>query len=386
MSYFNRIKFIYLIVCLLLATGLMFQFLAGCGGDDGPVNPITVLPSDDGVPEKPKMTDPDDDPPNRSESLLVFEATPGFFPEITKGKGHVKVKGRAKLWSTSGLGIDCEGDWNNNVFSGTEWTDQLANVTAKFGGCGLLSDYTKSNLSINIADFPSDKRFWLVKDGKLVASPDSVTWTGSYGNSFCRERIPIIGTCTSGGQLKLAYGFKGKKLTNVPLIARERFWQLTPWESGNLVEGIEGEGSIEAKSSYTAGSSLSETQSMSLTLTSEGGVEFEGVSAKVTASINTTFSSTVVFEESKSKEFSRTLVGEAGKRNLFVLWVLKERYSFVNADGTPYYDQNYDFPETKRDPQTGRPYMFEIAGGRAEAVVYHFDLKSNKMLGMETLH
>lgn len=364
----------------------MLHFLAGCGGDDDPVTPEIIPPSDEDIPLKPELTSPDQDPPNRSKSLVVIEPTPGFFPQFTRAMGNVKVKGRAKLWSTSGLGIDCEGDWNNNVFTGTGWTNLLANVTAKFDGCGLLSDYTKSNLSIKIAEIPANKRVWLVQNGSLVDSPEAVSWTGGYGNEFCRERIPIIGTCTSGGTLKLGYEVTAQKLTNVPHIARERFWQLTPWQSGNLVEGITGAGSIEGKSSYSAGSSLSETQSIATTLTSEVGAEFEGISAKVSASLTKTFSTTVTFEQSKTEEFSRTLEGLAGKRNIFVLWVLKERYSFVNEDGTPFFDPNFEFPDTPQDPLTGRPYMFEISGGRAEAVVYYFNLKSDKLQGMETLH
>jgi hypothetical protein len=188
--------------------------------------------------------------------------------------------------------------------------------------------------------------------------------------------------------LKLCYGLKGKPLANVPYIARERFWQATPWKSGRIVEGIEGlgGGSIQGISTFTAGSSVSETESIAATITSEVGGEFEGISSKVSTSLTVTFSTTYTVSRSYSETFVETLNGVAGKRNLFVLWVLMERFSFVNADGTPFSDPNYEFPEMRKDPVSGKPYMFEIAGSRAEAVLYCFDPESGKLLETKTLN
>ena len=312
---------------------------------------------------------------------MVLKLAPDYYPQAIAVNGHVVVKGRGKYESLSGGWVDCEGGWNNNIFTGPGWTNSLSNVSAEFDGCGALSGYKPSSLKISIAAIPEDLRIGLLKDKELVAEPDSIKWTGGYGSSICREREPIWDSCTSKVKLKLGYEITGPAITEAPYLRRDRFWKATPWESGNLVEGLTGANSFTGKSLYGTGCKVTETETMAYTLGSKIGAEYSGISAEVSGSLTKTFGTAVTVSRDTVKSFSRTMNGIEGKRTRFILWVLMERYSFTNADGSPFRDENYTFEEGTEDLATGKHYLLEISGGQAEPRMYIFDMESDKLLG-----
>jgi hypothetical protein len=375
-----RLRFILIFPILLLTMGLAVLFIAGCGGDDDPTAPVVVPSGDEDIPEIPKLSGPLADPPIRSESAIALKPATDYYPDISTLNGHVLVKAQGRYGSTSGAWINCYGDWNNSVFDADGWTNDLPQVgSARLDACGLLSAYTYKNFSVSVENLPFEKRVGLLSEGQIVSEPGMISWTTGWGWEVCRERL--FGACTSKVWRKMKYEVTGQELEAPPYIRRERFWQATPWESGNLVEGLNGTGSIQGTTSYTSGSSVAETESMALTIGSEVGGEFEGFSAKVSTSLTTTFSTTVTVSRSATTSFTRTLEGVEGKRTRFVLWVLRERYSFANEDGTPFTDPNYVVDKGIQDPVTEQFYLFEISGGQAEATKYIFNMKSDKLLG-----
>jgi len=383
MTYPDRFRFILIVPAIIIATCFIFLVLAGCGGDDDPVAPI-VIPATDDVPEIPSLSSAYVDPPIRSESLIVLKQAPDYVPVVIAMNGNVLVKAQGKFATTSGLWIPCYGNWNNSVFNGTGWINALDDVSsATLGACGLLSSYTYRNFSISVSALPAGKRTDLLKDNQLVAAPAMISWTTGYGWQVCRESF--LGSCTSKVWRRMKYEVSGQELVAAPFLRRERFWVAVPWESGNLVEGLNGAGTIAGTTTYSSGCDVSETESIALTLGSEVGGSFEGFSAKVSTSLTTTFSTTVTVSQSTTTSFTRTLEGIEGKRTRFVLWVLRERFSFANEDGTPFTDENYVVEKGVEDPITGKFYMLEISGGQAEATKYIFDLKSDKLLDTVTV-
>lgn len=377
----NRFRFVLIVSAIIITLCFALLFLAGCGDDDNPAAPI-VVPATDDLPKIPTLSSAFVDPPIRSESLFILKQAPDYFPVVFELNGNVLVKGRGR-YRTNPPWTYCYGNWNNSVYDGLGWTNSLDNVSsATFDACGALNPYTRRDFSISFPSLPAGVRTDLLKDGQLVAAPAAISWQTGWGWYKCRDSN-LFG-CISEVWLQMEYEVRGQELIAAPFIRRERFWAAVPWESGNLVEGLNGAGAIAGTSTYTFGSAVSETESLALTLGAEVGGGYGGFSAKVSTSLTTTFSTTVTVSQSTTTSFTRTLEGVEGKRTRFVLWVLRERYSFANEDGTPFVDENYVVEKGIEDPITGKFYMLEIAGGQAEATKYIFDLKSDKLLDTVT--
>ena len=379
----NRFRFIPIVSAIIITSCFVFLILAGCGGDDNPAAPV-VVPTTDDLPQIPTLSSPLVDPPIRAEARIVREQAPDYFPVVFALNGNVLVKAQGRFATFSGLWIPCDGNWNNSVYDGSGWTNSLPNVpSATLGACGELNAYTYRDFPISVPLLPVGTRTDLLKDGQLVATPAAISWGTGYGWYVCRTDSWL--GCISEVWRQMNYEVRGQALIAAPFIRRERFWVAVPWESGNLVEGLNGAGTIAGTSTYSTGCAVAETESIALTLGAEVGGTFEGFSAKVSTSLTTTFSTTVTVSQSTTTSFTRTLEGIEGKRTRFVLWVLRERFSFANEDGTPFTDENYVVEKGIEDPISGKFYMLEISGGQAEATKYIFNLKSDKLLDTVTL-
>ena len=380
----NRFRFVPIVSAIIITSCFVFLILAGCGDDDNPAAPI-VVPATDDLPKIPTLSSAFVDPPIRSESLFVLKQAPDYFPLVFALNGNVLVKAQGR-YRTNPPWTYCYGAWNNSVYDGFGWTNSLPDVSsATLGACGELNAYTYRDFPISVPLLPVGTRTDLLKDGQLVATPAAISWGTGYGWYVCRTDSWL--GCISEVWRQMNYEVRGQELIAAPFIRRERFWVAVPWESGNLVEGLNGAGTIAGTSTYTYGSAVSETESLALTLGAEVGGSYGAFSAKVTTSLTTTFSTTVTVSQSTTTSFTRTLEGVEGKRTRFVLWVLRERYSFANEDGTPFADENYVLENGGiEDPVTGEFYILEIAGGQAEATKYIFDLKSNKLLDTVTMN
>jgi hypothetical protein len=93
---------------------------------------------------------------------------------------------------------------------------------------------------------------------------------------------------------------------------------------------------------YTTGTSTTETESFGNTISVSGGVEIGALSASVSETLSETYSTSVTITESTSDTFERSVRGVEGKTTRFMIWSLVERYSFTDADGAPISDASYE--------------------------------------------
>jgi Insecticidal Crystal Toxin, P42 len=210
--------------------------------------------------------------------------------------------------------------------------------------------------------------------------PNMVEWDGAE-RSICRESI--FGACISYVHVQLHYEGTGPAVEKRPYLHRERFWVATPWESGAFVERTTGNETITLTSTYTAGCAKTETESFAWSLGASLGLEYSGLKASVEGSITKTFETSFTVTEQEERSISKTLQGEANMRTCFVLWVLVEQYSFVDQNGNPMTDPNYEFDPGFYDEGGDAYYSFQSCGSQYEIGKYIFDLATNELVSAE---
>ena len=361
----------------------MLVLLFSCGDDD-PVTPGgggTPPPSND-IPAVPTMTDPDQDPPVRSNTLSVIRKSEDFAPVIAKAFCAWDITGRGRYETLSGGWVDCFGDWMD-VYTGTAWSDgsdAIPSFTGCFDACGLVTDYCPQGYALTIDDWPADTRFVFLKDNVKDPMPNMVEWDGPE-NSICRE--VLFGACISKVHVMLHYEATGLSIAGTPYMRRDRFWVATPWEGGAIVARTTGDEAITVSSSYTAGCSETETKSFAWSLGASVGLDYKGVKAEVEGSITKTFGTAFTVMEQTTQTLSKTLQGEANKRTCFVLWVLVEQYTFVDKNGNAFTDPNYEFDPGFYDEGGDKYYAFQSCGTQYEIGKYIFNLTTNELVSAE---
>jgi len=365
------------IVCGLVA--LTFS----CGDDNTVAPPGNEPPPNNDIPAVPTMTDPDTDPPTRSNTLSVIRKASDYAPLVDRAYCSWVVKGRGRYETASGGWIDCYGSWKE-LYTGDAWSDgsdAIPDFHGCFGACGLVTNYCPSSWELSIDDWPSDTRFVFMKDDVKDPMPNTVEWNSPEAN-ICRENIPILG-CISRVHITINYKGTGQPIAKTPYMRRDRLWVATPWESGAIVERTTGNESITLTSTYTTGCARTETESFAWSLGASVGAEYKGVKAQVEGSITKTFETSFTVMEQEEKSIAKTLQGEANKRTCFVLWVLVEQYSFVDQAGKPFTDPNYAFDPGFYDAGGDKYYAFQVSGMQYEIGKYVFDLTTNELVSTE---
>ena len=371
--------------------GILLNIMCGlvamsfsCGGDDTVAPSGKEPPQNTGIPAVPTMTDPDKDPLARSNSISVIRKVSDYAPVIDRALCSWVVTGQGRYETLSGAWIDCYGDWMT-LYTGTAWSDGSEALPAFHGcfdACGLVKNYCPSSWELAIDEWPSTTRFVFMKDGVKDPMPNTVAWKKPE-QTICREDTWL--GCISYVHVTVAYNGTGQPIQKAPYIRRDRFWVATPWEGGALVARTTGDATITVGSIYTSGCSRTETESFAWTLGATVGGEYEGLKAEINGSITKTFETAFTVSEQEEKSISKTLQGEPNKRTCFVLWVLVEQYSFVDKDGKPFTDPNYEFDPGFYDAGGDKYYAFQTCGTQYEIGKYVFDLTTNELVSMEVI-
>ena len=146
----------------------------------------------------------------------------------------------------------------------------------------------------------------------------------------------------TNGIFEVRYTFSGEGLGAPVYIRRDRQWELKTLEGGAgdflLLEG-NAQGTLST--SYTRGSSETNTREFGQSLTVSAGVGIGPLSASVEGTLSQTFSTSVTVEKSQTETFEKTVTGEPGKIIQFQVWELVDRYSFCDASGDPLEHADY---------------------------------------------
>jgi hypothetical protein len=351
------------IFCGLVALSL------GCGGDDT-VSPIP--PDETGIPDVPVMTNPDQDPPMRSQTVSIVAKSCDFAPRISKAHGSWKITGRG-TYEAAAYWEDCPGA-PQDLYTGSAWSDRIPPFTGCFAGCVDIVPPVLTHLpycpviengqAYDLAlrpegpEWPDGMRFVFIKEFNKDPSP-TATWDAPR-HEICRVSGPIVG-CISKVHIFKHYEVAGAPIEKTPYMCRDRFWMAIPWQSGAIVERTTGNETIALTSTYTSGSSRTETESFAWTLGASVGADIKGVQAQVQGSITRTFETAFTVKLEETVSISRTLQGEANRRTCFVLWVLVEQYSFVDSEGKEFTDPNYEL----------HPGFYDQGGDK------HYDIPGN---------
>lgn len=133
-----------------------------------------------------------------------------------------------------------------------------------------------------------------------------------------------------------------RALTNPVYLRKDIFWE----KAGNseIFPNFQaGPNQHSFTRSWKVGTEEGQTTEFGRTVSAEGGLAYQGLSAKVSTTLSATFgtSVTVSTEESREETFQMTIAGNTTA--VFEIWNLTEQYRFVNEDGTPYEDPSYVF-------------------------------------------
>jgi hypothetical protein len=363
--------------------------VGGCSGDDNPTTPADKEPPpSDQLPAIPVMTDPDAEPPVRSEAISLIKPARDYAPMIKAALTDLRIwsRGRYEEWPTW---IDCWGIWQSE-YTGTAWTNGgIPPITGCINACGLILPfcsydwgYPPEGFDANLTRWPRNhERFVFFRDGARV-SPEQVVFTADE-TFYCKKvQLPSL-DCISKVYVQFRYFAEPQPLAGEPYLRRDRLWVAQKWESGALVHQIAGENETRMKTLWMSGCEKTQIETFAWSVGAEVGATVEALSAAISASISKTFSTEVTVSEATETSVEKVLVGKAGKLTCHMYWALVDRYSFVNADGTRFEAPNYVFDEGCHDPALDTYYDFEIVGVIAERVVtYEFDITTGAFLGV----
>ena len=365
-----------IVFALCLSALLIFIYYA-CSDNGNPTAPTNHLPDDEGLPSVPVLTSPDAELPARSETRSIAKPAFDFAPRISRALADWYVRGYGiyEEWPTW---IDCSGDWRDlcgGDGGGTTvegWNHELPSAHGCFDACGLVRPFCPDSWDVKFDEFPNEARIVFWSDGVADPTPNPVKWT-TNSPSICKDYDPIFG-CVSKVIIRSEYTVTGKAIEKKPYIRRDRFWVPKTWESGSIVYQMSGDNEVWQKSQYTTGSSLTQTESFAWSLGASVGAEYKGLKAQIEGSITKTFEESITVSEEMTVSVDKHLKGDAGKVTCHVLWVLVERFTFVDKNGDRFSDLNYVFHAGFPDGVVQDLYYdFEMQGTREHLAKYVFD-------------
>jgi len=358
-------------VMVVVLCALLFAVIS-CSSDDGPVGTGGgTLPNEEGIPPIPVLSSPNDDPPERSTTLSLAKPAYTYMPQIVRGKAVWRVAGYAE-YEDAPFWVNCTGDardlynWDGSVTTEI-WNDAIPDATGCFDGCGISLPHCPASWQVKFYSWPTEQRFAFVWDGQAVSNPEMV-WE-VWSETLCRVTNP----CRSKVRVFSAYVAEGKPLEKVPHLRRDRFWVAKEWESGAVVHRITGDNETRMKTQYTTGCDNTQTESFAYTLGASFGADYNGLSGTIEASITKTFTTSITVSEQTMTSVEKILRGDAGMITCHIMWVLVERYTFVDENGDRLADPNYVFTQGFQDPVTDTWHDFEITGTQEHVAKYVFD-------------
>jgi hypothetical protein len=169
----------------------------------------------------------------------------------------------------------------------------------------------------------SSAYYSLIENGELLGGSSPV-WQSVSGTSTVQLILHSIAD--------FPFGYFNPYLQEIPLIQRVVYWKRL------ICTTVEYPNDFTQTYTYTYGSSSTETTELAKNLTVTLGSD---AWASLSASLTETFSKslTVSEESTDSKEFGCSSI--QGKKIVFTVWQLVERYQIVNRDGTAWCDSNY---------------------------------------------
>ena len=206
------------------------------------------------------------------------------------------------------------------------WSDELPSLDVN-----RCFQVTPDLDPVSIARPDPWQRFLLIQDGEIVMPAG-----GSSGEETISEILFARADCRLYWQTEA--------LSEVPHLRRDRFWlrQTLEGGAGNFLLLI-GDTQGEVSSTYTSGSSVTETEEFGRSVTASAGLDLGALTLGVQATLSESFSTTVEVSEETSETFTKTVWGEEGKVKHFQVWELVEVYTITDAEGRPFTDPNYEF-------------------------------------------
>ena len=225
--------------------------------------------------------------------------------------------------------LQCTG-WIILVGMQPTWSDQLPDLNV--GGC---ADNYPDPGPVPIARSDPWERFLLMEDGEIIEpargdSGEETIWqAGAY---------PIVESA------RCLLSWQTQQIETKPYLRRDRFWVRKQLEggAGNFLLLI-GDTQGEISTTYTSGSSTTETEEFGRSVTASAGLSLGALSLGISVMLSETFSTAVTVSEETSETFTKTVFGEDGKTVHFQVWELVEYYTITDANGVPFTDPNYNF-------------------------------------------
>jgi hypothetical protein len=382
------VRRIRLIALSVLAVFAIPCVLGSCGSD-GPTSPTKVIvnPDADKVPEKPDWTDGTRLPPKRSEVITVIKPASDYAPQLLAANCSWTIRGQA-YFEEAPTWDNCNGP-DMAAYSGRSWSQALPNYTKKFEACNAVANWDPGDRAFPSGGFvlalqpwPQDgaygqaafstPRFRLVKDG-VIAAADSVEWQTNR-TEYCYSRLSIPfkpDPCIGKAHPKFMYKARGVPVQNLPYVRRDRLWVAQPWPNHEYVMTVTSN-DVKLTIAYTHGASVTEIRSFARTLGASASLTTGGYSAGISGSMTSTFGTQTTVTELKETIEEHWLMAVPGQTTKYMQWKLVDRFSFSNADGTPFTDENYSFDPGIKDDLLGTWYQIEVGGYETEDVPYTF--------------
>lgn len=135
---------------------------------------------------------------------------------------------------------------------------------------------------------------------------------------------------------------RSQGLSDTVYVRRDRFWERKTLEGGAgdyllLIGDTEG----EISTTFTQGTSETETETFGKSVTVTVGADFGTLSASVSATLSQSYSTSVTISREETQTFTKIVRGRAGKTVRFMVWELVELYTFSDASGAPFTDPNF---------------------------------------------
>jgi hypothetical protein len=316
---------------ILVAAPLL---LAACGSPTGPDDGNVGDPPSDtidtaepppppepplpGTPLLPVPSGPLVDAPPTSDTLtLIVPLATNYRPLVDRMRGIWTLRAR-ECRAIAGA-FSC-GIWTSRAVTAPAWSDALG--TTRMG----LFD-----LPMTLS--PPAGRPLLVQGGTPV-NPVRVEVSSTVGGSLVRfDRI---------------HQFVGEPLDQVVHLRRDRFWELLPISSGvGSYLLLTGDTQAELSTTYTSGTTTTETQTFGSTVTATAGLDLGPLSAGVSTALSESYSTSVSITESVSETFTRIARGSSGTTTRFMIWGLVERYTSTDENGEAIEHPDYEIvPDT----------------------------------------
>jgi hypothetical protein len=243
-----------------------------------------------------------------SDTVTVIEPlTTHYRPMVKSAYAAWGLQTRCCIFVYFLMDWTCD-NWVAFVGMQPAWSDTLpvVNVT-----CGGLPN------SGTIARPDPWTRILLVKDGYVIEPPE--------GESGVETQPQVL---TTRVDCRLAW--QTRPIETRPHLRRDRFWVRKQLEggAGNFLLLI-GDTQGEISTTYTSGSSTTETEKFGRSVTATAGLNLGALSLGVSATISQSFSTSVTVSEETSETFTKTVFGEDGKTVHFQVWELVEYYTIT---------------------------------------------------------